>query len=195
MAKRDKRRKIKTAAELQAEAEQRMRDTLITAGVPEHRVAGSGVKSFAVASFTDIHHHRSERRSVLRVLYPSIVDRWLADGGPGFEEPQRRAIAHCRELWHQVGSQGSLVANLNWVGGGDSGRERGLAQSEALAQLAQYESRIPRHYWATFENIVRNEWGAGKAAEAFADRPNERLAHARNSVGFVASLIAMWRGF
>ena len=192
---RGRKRKGKTAAELRTEAEQRMRDTLIGAGVPEHRVAGAGVKSFAVASFTDIHRHRSEKRSVLRVLYSSIVDRWLADGGPGFEEPQRRAIAHCRELWHAVGSQGALVANLDGVGGGNAGRERGLLQAEAMAQLAQYEDRIPRHYWATFENIVRNEWGAGKAAEAFADRPNERLAHARNCVGFVASLIAMWRGY
>lgn len=137
---------------------------------------------------------RQQTYRVVRNLYPSTVDRWLAEGGPGFEEPQRRAIEHCRALWHRVGGQGMLVANLNWVGGGSPGRERGFEQAEALAQLAQYESRIPRTYWMVFENVVRNDFAAGTAGSHMAKRSGDCIAHAKNSVGFVASLIAQWRG-
>lgn len=137
---------------------------------------------------------RQKTYRVVRNLYPSVVDRWLAEGGPGFEEPQRRAVEHCRGLWHRVGGSGTLVANLNWVGGGRGSRERGLEQAEALAQLAQYESRIPRAYWLVFENVVRNDMAAGAAGSHLAKNSAQQQAHAKNCVGFVASLIAQWRG-
>jgi len=138
---------------------------------------------------------RQKTYRVIRNLYPSVVDRWLADAGPGFEEPQRRAVEHCRMLWHRLGSSGTLVANLNWIGGGHAGRERGLEQAEALAQLAQYEQRIPRPFWSVFENVVRNDMPAGAAGSHLAKNSAQAQAHAKNCVGCVASLIAMWRGF
>jgi hypothetical protein len=138
---------------------------------------------------------RQKTYRVVRNLHPTVVDRWLAEGGPGFGEPQRCAIEHCRSLWHRIGSSGTLVANLNWIGGGNAGRERGLEQAEALAQLGQYEGRIPRIYWAVFENVVRNDMAAGSAGSHMAKNSAQAQAHAKNVVGFVASLIAMWRGF
>jgi hypothetical protein len=138
---------------------------------------------------------RQKTYRVVRNLHSSTVDRWLAEGGPGFEEPQRRAIDHCRALWRRVGASGALVANLNWVGGGHSSRERGLEQAEALAQIAQYESRIPKPYWTVFENVVRNDMGAGAAGSHLARNTAQQQAQAKNCVGFVASLIASWRGF
>lgn len=138
---------------------------------------------------------RQKTYRVVRNLHPTVVDRWLAEGGPGFDEPQRRAIDHCRALWHRIGGSGTLVWNLNWIGHGHSGRERGLEQAEALAQLAQYESRIPRLYWQVFENVVRNDMTTGAAGSHMAKNCAQARAHAKNCVGFVASLIAMWRGF
>jgi hypothetical protein len=138
---------------------------------------------------------RQKTYRVVRNLRTSTVDKWLAEGGPGFEEPQGRAINHCRALWRRVGSSGTLVANLNWIGGGHAGRERGLEQAEALAQLGQYESRIPRLYWSVFENVVRNDMAAGAAGSHMARNSAQAQAHAKNCVGFVASLIALWRGF
>jgi hypothetical protein len=132
---------------------------------------------------------------VMRNVHPTVVDRWLAEGGPGFGEPQRRAIDHCRALWHRLGSSGKLVANLDWIGGGRTGRERGLEQSEALGQLAQYENRIPRLYWSVFENVVRHDMAAGAAGSHLARNSAQAQAHAKNCVGFVASLIAQWCGF
>jgi hypothetical protein len=138
---------------------------------------------------------RQKTYRVIRNLYPTVVDRWLAGGGPGFEEPQRRAIDHCRSLWHRLGSQGKLVANLSWTGGGGGGPERGVEQAEALAQLGTYSSRIPPIYWLVFENVVRNDMAAGAAGNTFGVHPSQQAAHAKNCVGFVASMIAQWRGF
>lgn len=138
---------------------------------------------------------RQKTYRVIRNMNSSVVDRWIAEGGPGFEAPQERAIDHCRALWRRIGSSGTLVANLNWIGGGHAGRERGLEQAEALAQLAQYQSRIPTPYWAIFENVVRHDMAAGAAGSHMARNSAQAQAHAKNCVGFVASLIAMWRGF
>jgi len=138
---------------------------------------------------------RQKTYRVIRNLYPTLVDRWLAEGGPGFGDPQRRAVDHCRALWQRIGGSGTLVANLNWIGGGHGGRERGFEQAEALAQVAQYESRIPRPYWMVFENVVRNDMAAGAAGSHLAKNSAQAQAHAKNCVGFVASLIAQWRGF
>jgi hypothetical protein len=132
---------------------------------------------------------------VMRNLHPTVVDRWLEEGGSGFGEPQRRAIDHCRALWHRLGDSGTLVANWNWIGGGRSGRERGFEQAEAFAQLAQYSSRIPPAYWSVFENVVRHDMAAGAAGSHLARNSAQAQAHAKNCVGFVASLIAQWRGF
>ena len=190
MAKVKKSRKVKTAAQLQAQAEQKMRDTLTGAGVPEHRVAGDKVHDFAVADFTDLKAHRKERRQVLRIVYPHIVDRWLGEGGPGFEEPQRRAVEHCRSLWAVLEPRGKADWNRIPGGQGDAGRHH-----HALDQLARYKSDIPAPYWRVFENVVRFDMKAGEAGSEMATSTSQQQAHAKSVVGFVASLIALWRGF
>lgn len=191
MAKRTP-KKIKTPEQVREEANQRKRVKLVEmgadgperGGVPEHQVAGDRVHDFA------------EHGKTIRRLYPCIVDRWLAEGGPGFDDPQRRAIDHCRGLWHRIGSQGKLVANLDWVGGGNPGARRQMFNyADALATLCTYESRTPPLYWIIFENVVRNDLPAGTAASALANNPHQCIAHAKNCVGFVASLIAMWEKF
>lgn len=138
---------------------------------------------------------RQKTYRVLRVTYPGTVDKWLAEGGPGFEEPQAMAINHVRRLWACAGSLGRQVANYEGFGGGDCGRERGYEQSEALTQLSRYEDQIPRVYWSTFEMLCRDDFGAGAAGAIFADNSPQRIAHAKNCVGFCASLIAQWRGY
>lgn len=184
-------RKIKTAAQIEAEAQERMRATLTMAGVPPHRVAGERVRDFAVAEFADIKAHRKERRSVFRLLYPTLVDRWLAEGGSGFDEPQKRACEHLRGLWALLGSQ-RLVANYSGVGGGS-----GVAEGEVFArrQLAEYKKDIPSCYWSAAENVIRFDCGAAEAGEHLARTTNQRQAHAKAATGFVLSLVAMWRGY
>lgn len=132
--------------------------------------------------------------TVLRNLYPNIADRWLAESGPGFEEPQRRALEHCRSLWVRAGTEGRLTANYGATIMG-SGRDDDWTQNEALAQLGVFKDRLPQHTWDCFENVVRWEEPAGVAGSRFASNTPQAIAHAKASVGFVLSMIAQWRGF
>lgn len=137
-----------------------------------------------------------KRQSMLRVLrnlYPSVVDRWLAEGGPGFDEPQRRAIDHCRSLWNSLGTQ-RLVANYAGSIPGESGNGN-EAEVFARLQLAEYENEIPHAYWSVFEAVVRFDMPAGTAGSHLARNQPQRIAAARTTVGFVASKIAEWRNF
>lgn len=131
---------------------------------------------------------------VLRNVGATIVDRWLEEGGSGFEEPQRRAIDHCRALWRRSVPMGSTVANLDRVRGGDKGPSIASIQ-EALSELAGYARKVPNGYWSIFENCVRHGEPAGTAGSSLADNAPQRIAAARTVVGFVASLIAMWERF
>ena len=62
---------------------------------------------FREATVVDLNNElgggRQKTYRVIRNLHPSVVDRWIAEGGPGFEEPQRRAIDQCRALWRRLG--------------------------------------------------------------------------------------------
>ncbi|HEY1605051.1 MAG TPA: hypothetical protein VGF77_05590 [Allosphingosinicella sp.] len=199
MAKRTK-RKVKTATQLQAEAEQRLRIRAVDSGIPEHRVAGERIRDYAPDQVIDLSGElgggRNRQYQVLRLLYPTVVDRWLAEGGPGFEEPQRRAIEHCRALWTRLGTQGRLTARWDGVGGGRGDRNRVLEQAEAHAEIRGYEARLGMPWvWEVFELVVRHDEPAGAAASKLASNSAQRQAHAKACVGFVASAIAMWRGY
>ena len=138
------------------------------------------------------------RQSMVRVLRnqaATTVDRWLRDGGPGFDAPQARAIAHVRGLWAATGSGPRLVANYSGVGrvgGGLGDREGYLA---ALATLGSYQREFPAYVWEAFENVVRFDEPAGKVGSRMANNSAQQQAHAKACVGFVASKIAEWRGY
>jgi hypothetical protein len=136
------------------------------------------------------------KQSMVRLLVNrsvSTVDRWLFEGGPGFEAPQARAIDHVRGLWRRLGHGPRLVANYTGVGGGPGDKEGYFA---ALHQLQDYERRIGVGYvWECFENVVRHDMPAGKAGAQMAAHSAEQRAHAKACVGFVAGKIAEWRGY
>jgi len=182
MAKRDKRKKLKTGEQLQAEADQRRRNALIAAGVPSHQVEGAKVLNF------DMNVKNIRRRN------QSLVDKWMEEGGPGFDQPQKRAIEHCRELWHATGSCGKLVANLDWIGGGGGGPEHGWEQAEALTQLAHYRHEF-LSYWNVFEDLVRWDTPATVAGEHLATDNGRRIEKCKQVVGMIASVIANARRF
>jgi hypothetical protein len=181
MAKR-RPRKTKSAEQVQQEAGQRKRNSLIAAGVPSHQVEGAKVLEFDV------------NVKAIRRRHQSIVDKWLAEGGPGFDEPQARAINHCRELWHAAGDCGKLVANLDWIGGGGGGPEREAAQAEALTQLAIYKSEF-LSYWTVFEDLIRWNIAASLAGEHLARDDGRRIQKCREVVGMIASVIATARRY
>lgn len=165
-------------------------------GVPEAQIARGCLAQHDVANRSDAdqrHSIRSEETRTVRHLYPHIVDRWLAEGGPGFELPERQAIDHCRGLWLRAATEGRLVANLNGTGGGSGGD--GWSQHEALAELGVFQDRLPRHVWDVFVNVVRHDLPAGTAGSNLANNTAQQQAAAKACVGFAASMIAQWRRF
>jgi hypothetical protein len=142
----------------------------------------------------------NRRRKMVSVVVNravSTVDKWLHEGGPGFEAPQGRAIQHCRRLWHRVGSGQSVVANYDriarFAGGGIGDREGYLA---ALNELHELEERLGLpEYWRTFEDMVRFNLSAGRAAGAGGRSSRRHRERAKKIVGFVASKIAEWGRF
>jgi hypothetical protein len=116
----------------------------------------------------------------------NLVDFWFGQGGTGFDEPQGRAVDHCRALWASCGDVGHLVVNFEAIGGGGGYERDSLHQVEALAQLGLYQRAFPRKIWDAFESSVR--WESFPACI-------DELARYKLSVGFVASKIAEWRGY
>lgn len=129
----------------------------------------------------------------VRILYPRLVDRWFAEGGIGFDEPQREAVNWVTGLWEKAGPCGPVTSA--WGEQRGHGAGDGQRQQDALTQLSQLKSMFPHTYWAVFENVVRHNMPAGRAGSDLANNAPQAIAAARTTVGFIASKIAEWRGF
>ena len=142
----------------------------------------------------------NRRRKMVSVVVNravSTVDKWLHEGGPGFEAPQARAIQYCRRLWNRVGYGQPVVANYERVircaGGGEGDREGYLA---ALHELHELEARLGLpEYWRAFEDMARFNLSAGRAAGSAGTVTRRHRERAKKMVAFVASKIAEWRRF
>ncbi|MES2497109.1 MAG: hypothetical protein V4618_13425 [Pseudomonadota bacterium] len=134
-----------------------------------------------------------KRMSIVKVLINrggTAVDRWIANDKAGlFEEPQRRAIEHCRQLWARAEDLRSINLGRDRV---DYSAMEGWSQHEALETLAGYKRRIPRPFWETFENVVRFDQEAGVAGSSLASNSRSAIDAAKTTVAFCAGLIAMW---
>lgn len=144
------------------------------------------VEPFALAEVTrearqhgDYHEAWTEvgglRRRVLLNRGGSTVQRWL--NGPCDDvigDSEKASIRYCQKLWARLDYRGHPIVHVDF--GSD-----GACEHEALAELSALKVRVPLRHWHMFENICRFEHAA-------------HSRHAKVTVGFVASLIAMWRG-
>jgi hypothetical protein len=102
----------------------------------------------------------------------STIQRWMNDPKT-FDDGERAAIRYCQKLWAWLDYHGRGIVFV------DNGMD-GMAEHEALAELATFKRRVPIRYWDTYENVCRFELAAERR-------------DTRTVVAFVASLIAMWR--
>lgn len=105
----------------------------------------------------------------------STIQRWFnlpVDDILG--DSERAAIRYCQGLWARLDHRQPSIIIV------DNGRD-GVSEHEALAELATLKLKLPRRFWDTFENICRFEMNASSR-------------HAKITVGFVAGMIALWRG-
>jgi hypothetical protein len=141
-----------------------------------------------------------KRQSMVRLLVNrnvSTVDKWLFEGGPGFESPEAASIDHVRGLWRIVGNGARVIGRYDPSGvrGSAVRPEKDETYLSALLTLGEYQKQFPARIWEAFENVVRWDEPAGVAGSRMANHPAERRAHAKACVGFVASKIAEWRGY
>src|SRR5690349_13503016 len=99
----------------------------------------------------------------------STIARWLNDP-KAFEDGERAAIRYCQKLWAWLDYHGRGIVFV------DNGMD-GMAEHEALAELATFKRKVPGRYWDTYENVCRFEL------------PAERR-DTKTVVSFVAGLIA-----
>ena len=123
----------------------------------------------------------------------STVDRWQASGR--LTERNMVAINHCYDLWWEQ-ARAKLVQDLNAIRGPANGD--GLRQHEALAQLAQYKSRVAEYdveYWSVFENVVRHDESGGVAGSNYANDNGRASMAALMIVRFVCDIICKMKRF
>lgn len=117
----------------------------------------------------------------------SPIAAWFKEGGPGFEDPQARAIEYIERLWVKAATPGRLVANYGvTVRGGFEGRDH----FEAIDELGRWQTEFGVDYWSVFENVVRFDEPAGVAGSKLAANRPQSASAAKAIVGFIASMIA-----
>jgi hypothetical protein len=102
----------------------------------------------------------------------STIQRWMNDPD-AFDDGERAAIRYCQKLWAWLDYHGRGIVFV------DNGID-GMAEHEALAELATLKRKLPSRYWDVFENVCRFEMAATRR-------------DTKTIVAFVAGLIAMWR--
>lgn len=139
-------------------------------------------------------HVETATGSLAFINRSNIVDRWFAEGWPGFEEPARMAINWCHERWEARGEIGNLSASYGAEGGG-SGNNQYARDIELKDELDRVKAMFHPEHWRVFENVVR--WGipAGSAGMRLAKNTPQAIASSRATVGLVANYIAMKRGY
>jgi hypothetical protein len=116
-----------------------------------------------------------KRASVVINRGGSTIARWMnmrSDDVIG--DSERAAIRYCQMLWARLDYRCPALVRV------DNGRD-GMAEHEALAELSALKIKLPVRYWNLFENICRFEMNAS-------------TRHDRVTIGFVAGMIALWRG-
>lgn len=139
-----------------------------------------------------IHHDETGTKAQAKVNRAStVLDKWMADGGIGFEAGAITAIGVCVFYWERMGSQKLTADYEHRIPGGLNG----TSADEARDEMARIKAGIPRPYWDVFENVVRHRLPAGVAGSDMAENPAQSIASAKAIVGMVANLIAMREGY
>lgn len=140
-----------------------------------------------------ITHAESNTKAMAYRRESDMLERWVREGGPGFEQGAARAIADCQLFWARMGEQRLVARYGERVAANTSGD--GWTAQDASDEIAHRRKMVPRAYWDVFENVARHNEPAGVAGSRFAKNTAQQIASAKTIVGFVASIIAMRLGY
>lgn len=140
---------------------------------------------------TIIHGDTYRRETVWRNK-GNVLERWIAEAGPGFGKGAVQVIRNCQFFWSRLTPTGLCAQYGERL---PRGHSDGIGQSEALSELAHYARGIPAEYWSVFELVGRFDEPAGYAGSNFANNPAQQIQSAKVIVGFVASTVAARLGY
>jgi hypothetical protein len=136
-----------------------------------------------------IHHDETGTKTrTKRNKICSTLEKWIAEGGFGFDADAVSFIRGCQTKWEIIGNP-RVTANYGERIHGASGD--GMSQHMAKSDIARYKATLNApQYWQIFENVVRFNQPAGIAGSDMASNPATRIASAKAVVGMVATSLA-----
>lgn len=188
---RAKPRRVKTPEEIRM---QEVREKAEAIGVPEPQLA-RGYYDIA-----DVRIDDGERVTTHRTLINrggTAIERWMHEPDTIlFGEPQKGAVRYCQALWQKIdrkGPRGPVAVSSRYIWAGQS-------EHEALSELSLLKRKIigaacnGRKLWEVFEDVCRFDARSSDAGDGLMGNARSSSDAAKSCVGFVASMIAMWRG-
>lgn len=123
----------------------------------------------------------------------TILEQWCKNGGIGFEEGAKRAIADCQLFWARMGEPRLIAHYGERLAASTHGD--GYTQQEAADEIHFRRKMFPPAYWSVFEAVVRHNEPAGVAGSRLATNRPQQIMAAKAIVGMVASMMAARLGY
>lgn len=153
----------------------------------EHQAHGRFERDFVT------HAETNTKAMAYRNRESTILEKWIREGGNGFEEGACRVIAGCLELWRKMGCQRVTARYGERMPSG--AHDDGLGAHAASEDIDRMRGFVPSEYWRVFENVVRFNQAAGQAGADWASYSPQQIHSAKLITGMVASVIAMRLGY
>ncbi len=142
------------------------------------------------------HAETNTKAMAYRKRDSSILEKWIREGGPGFDQGAQRVIADCIVFWRRMGNPKVTAEYGERTAKGTNDNE--TSREEASDEI-HYRKKLlgagMNEYWDVFENVVRYNEPAGKAGSRFAKNTPSSIQSAKVITGFVASFLAAKLGY
>jgi hypothetical protein len=132
-------------------------------------------------------HGESGRRETVHRNKSDILEKWIRDGGVGFEKGAVQVIRDCQFYWSRCNGPRLCAQYGERM---PRGQSDGTGETEALSELAHMAKGVPPEFWSIYENVCRFGEPAGYAGSAWAKNTAQQIQSAKVTVGMVASFIA-----
>lgn len=141
--------------------------------------------------------HAETNTKAMTYRNSTILEKWIKEGGPGFDTGSQRVIADCLLFW-SIAKPSKVTAQYG---------ERTPAGTNDNARFTREDAIDELHYrkkllgagmdwaWDVFENVVRHNEPAGVAGSRFASNRPQQIQSAKVITGMVASFIASKLGY
>lgn len=137
-------------------------------------------------------HAESGARATVHRNNSNALERWIKEGGIGFEKGAVDVIRACQFYWSRLKGPKLCASYGERLPRGVSD---GVGEMEALDELRHLSRNIPVPYWRTFEMVCRFNEPAGYAGSSFASNSPQQIQSTKVIVGMVASFIAAENGY